>query len=287
MRWRVWVPVVFLLVFCFWLQGVDAANPVDRFPPPDLGKEYAYPSSSYAPARAGWLAWVDLGALVVGLSLASLIALRWRSRRWMLFLSIASLLYFGFYRKGCVCPIGTIQNVSQALFDSSFVLPWGVLAFFGLPLMFSLLFGRVFCAGVCPLGALQDLVLIKPLKVPRGLDHGLSLLRYFYLGLAVLLAATGTTYLICRYDPIVPIFRFSASYPVWVWSAVVVALSLFVGRPYCRYLCPYGALLGFFARFSAKRTSISPAECVVCGLCRDACPFGAVREGGKDSEEGA
>jgi hypothetical protein len=107
MRLRWFVPVVFLLVLWLGPHGVEAANPVDRFPPPDLGSDYVYPSSSQAPARAGWWVWVDLGALVVGLILATLIALRWRSRRAMLYLSIVSVVYFGFYRQGCVCPVGT------------------------------------------------------------------------------------------------------------------------------------------------------------------------------------
>lgn len=247
-------------------------------PPPDLGTDYAYPHSNQAPTRAGWIMWLDTAALLAGLSLASLFALRLRSRRAMFWLSVASVAYLGFYRRGCVCPVGAVQNVAQAVFDSTFVVPWVVLAFFALPLVFSILFGRVFCAGVCPIGALQDLVLLRPVRVPRGLDAGLGLVRHFYLGLAVLFAATGSTYIVCTYDPMVAFFRLSAQWHIWIWSAGVLVLAMFVGRPYCRYLCPYGALLGLVARFSVRRATITPAECVVCGLCRDACPFGAIRE---------
>lgn len=250
-------------------------------PPPDLGDDYVFPRSSQADPRAGWLAYLDTAALLAALTMAALVALRWRSRRAMVWLSIASVLYFGFYRKGCVCPVGSTQNVAQALFDSTYVVPWVVLAFFALPLVFTLLFGRVFCAGVCPLGAMQDLVMLKPIQVSRGLDRGLSLFRHFYLGLAVMLAATGSTYFICKYDPFVSFFRMSGRFQIWIWSGVILTVSVFVGRPYCRYLCPYSVLLGLFSRFSLLRVTITPDNCVVCGLCRESCPVGAVNEGEK------
>ena len=279
MRAHRFVRPALLVALCCAAALAEAAVQTERFPPPDLGADYVYPQSSQLPARAGWLAWVDTAVLTAALVLSALIALRWRSRRAMFYLSIFSLTYFGFYRKGCVCPIGSIQNVAQALFDTTYVLPWAVLAFFALPLAFALLFGRVFCAGVCPLGAMQDLVLVRGLALPRWLDRGLRVLRYFYLGLAVLLAATGAMYVICKYDPFVSYFRMSARFNIWIWSVALLLISLFIGRPYCRFLCPYGALLGIFSRFAVRRATITPAECVVCGLCRDACPFGAIREG--------
>ncbi len=275
-----------VLVLLF-LAVATAAIGVERFPPPDLGPDYIMPQSSQTPPREGWLGWMDVGVLLAALATASLIAYRWRSRRAMVWLSIFSVIYFGFYRKGCVCPIGSIQNVSQALFDSSYIVPLTVIIFFAAPIFFAIVFGRVFCGGVCPLGVLQDLVLLKPLKIPRWVDQGLGTLRYFYLGLAVLFAATGTGYLICRYDPFVAFFRMSARFPIWIWSVSMILTALFIGRPYCRYLCPYGALLGLFSRFSAKRISTTPDECITCGLCQDACDFGALRPGTRIEEESA
>jgi polyferredoxin len=189
----------------------------------------------------------------------------------------ASLFYFGFWREGCVCPIGAIQNVTLALFDSSYAMPLGVLAFFLLPLVFALFFGRAFCAAVCPLGAVQDVVLARPLRVPPWLEHGLRLLAYVYLGLAVLFAATGSAFVICQYDPFVGFFRVSGSTSMLILGGCMLLVGIFVGRPYCRFLCPYGVLLGLLSRASSRRVTITPDECVHCRLCEDACPFGAIQ----------
>jgi Fe-S-cluster-containing hydrogenase component 2 len=51
-----------------------------------------------------------------------------------------------------------------------------------------------------------------------------------------------------------------------------------IGRPYCRFLCPYGALLNLFSRVARRRVSITPDDCVICGLCENACPFDAIHE---------
>ena len=116
------------------------------------------------------LQYLDVAVLGASLALGSWLVYKRRSRKGLMALSIFSVLYFGFWRKGCVCSIGSLQNVALALCDRGYAVPVGVLAFFVLPLAFALFAGRTFCAGVCPHGALQDLVLLKPVKVPVGLE---------------------------------------------------------------------------------------------------------------------
>ena len=50
------------------------------------------------------------------------------------------------------------------------------------------------------------------------------------------------------------------------------------GMAYCRYLCPYGALLSLFSRCAWRTFSITPDRELDCGLCRDACPYGAIEQ---------
>jgi polyferredoxin len=249
-----------------------------RFPPPDFETGHQLPATTAPAPRLPLLQYVDLAVLAAALSLATWLVYKKRSRRTVMALSLFSLLYFGFYREGCVCAIGSVQNVALALFDPGYAVPITVLGFFVLPLVFALFAGRTFCSGVCPHGALQDLVLLKPLKVPAWLEHGLSVLPYIYLGAGVLFAATGSAFIICQYDPFVPMFRLSGRTLMVVSGVALLALGVFVGRPYCRFLCPYGALLKLGAVVAKLRVRVTPDYCTQCRLCETSCPFGAMRE---------
>ena len=220
--------------------------------------------------------YTDLALLVLALVVSGYLSLKKRSRRGIVLLTILCLLYFGFWRKGCVCSVGSIQNIATALFDKTYAVPFVVLAFFAIPLLFTLFFGRTFCAAVCPLGAIQELVILKPIKLPAWLSHMLGMFPYIYLGLAVTLAACGGGYIICRQDPFIGFFRFGASFPMLVFGACVLVLGVFIARPYCRFMCPYGVLLGWASRLAKTHVTITPEECIHCRLCEESCPFDAI-----------
>ncbi len=264
-----------LLLFAL-SAGVGMAE--QRFPPPDFESGHQLPLTATPAARAVLFQYLDVAVLAASLGLASWLIYKRRSRKGLMALSIFSLLYFGFWKKGCVCAIGSLQNVSLALCDRSYAVPVGVVAFFVLPLVLALFAGRSFCAGVCPHGALQDLVLLKPVKVPPWLEQALSVLPYIYLGAGVLFAATGSAFIICQYDPFVPIFRMSGRSLMVLSGAALLLLGVFVGRPYCRFLCPYGALLKLGSLVAKWRVRVTPDYCTQCRLCEASCPFGAMRE---------
>ena len=255
-----------------------------RFPPPEFSETgHTLPGFASPLPRGPWFEHLDAAVLFIALALAAWFVLRNRSRRGLVALGIFSVLYFGFWRKGCICSIGSIQNIAQGLADSSFGVPLTVLAFGLLPLAFALLFGRVFCSAVCPHGALQDLMLVKPVRVPLWLEHGLRMIPFIYLGLAVVFAATGGGYIICQYDPFIAIFRLSGSALMVSAGIGLLALGLFVGRPYCRFLCPYGVLLGLASSVSKWRVRVTPDTCTQCRLCEQACPFNALNEAAVES----
>lgn len=264
------------IILVFLLLGTVPALSVQRFPPPEFETDHTIPTATRPSPRAEVLQVLDVFVLIVALSLASWLVLKKRSRKGIVALMLFSLLYFGFWRKGCVCSIGAIGNISLAIFDSGYTVSWVVLAFFFLPLVFTLFFGRSFCAAVCPLGAVQDIVLLRRLDIPAWLETTLRLLAWLYLSAAVLFAATGSAFLICRYDPFISLFRLNANPGLWIITFSMLIIAVFVGRPYCRFLCPYGLILRQLGRISRFRVTITPDECIQCRLCEGSCPFGAI-----------
>lgn len=265
-----------LLLWLVMPIGAAEAPEQPRYPAPEFESGYGFPITQ-TPATSGTLFEImDMAVLVLVLGLASYAVLRNRSRRLVFSLMLFSLLYFGFWRQGCVCPIGAIGNVSLALSDPGYAMPLTVLFFFLVPLIFSLFFGRVFCASACPLGAAQDIMLLKPVTLPRFITSALGLFPYVYLALAVVYATLGSRFIICEFDPFVPLFRLSGEAVMIALGGAFLLLSMFVGRPYCRFFCPYSVLLKWTSRVSKWHMSITPHTCIQCRLCEDACPFDAI-----------
>lgn len=259
--------------------------------PPEFGKSYSFPSPTHPEPISDYLRILDVGLLAIALGIAAWFVYKRRNRTGIVLLSIASVAYFGFYRNGCLCAIGAIQNVVLCIADPQYFISISAIALFFLPLIAALLFGRIFCSGVCPLGALQDLVVLKPLRIPPRLDRALRSLQYVYLGAAILFAGwglhlqlggwkveIGRRFLICDWDPFIAIFRRSGSFHMVAIATGFILAGIFIGRPYCRWLCPYGGLLALLSRVSWKNVRITPDKELDCGLCADACAFGAIRD---------
>jgi ferredoxin len=136
------------------------------------------------------------------------------------------------------------------------------------------------------LGAIQDVVVLKPTKVPVWLANVLGIFPYIYLGLAVLFAATGAGFVICQYDPFIGFFRFGASFSMVLFGGSMLLLGTVVARPYCRFLCPYGVLLNWISRLSKWHAKITPTECNNCRLCEESCPFGAIKKPNEPVNQG-
>lgn len=265
-----------LLFLLFFFLAFNSFSQQQRFPKPEFDSGYTQPTPETPEPRALALEYLDVFVLLLVLSLASWFVLKTRSRQGILWLSVFTLVYFGFYRNGCICSVGSIQNMTLSFFDPNYAISLTTLLFFVLPLAFTLFFGRTFCAGACPLGAIQDLVIIKPISLPKWLNKTLGLIPYIYLSLAVLFAATGTDFIICRYDPFVGIFRMDAQFHMVVLGAAFLLMGMFVARPYCRFFCPYGVLLSWMSRFSKWHLTITPSKCIQCKLCTHSCPFDAI-----------
>jgi NAD-dependent dihydropyrimidine dehydrogenase PreA subunit len=112
--------------------------------------------------------------------------------------------------------------------------------------------------------------------VPENIEQGLGLIRYLYLGFGVCCVFVGLGYYVCRFDPYVGFFRFGGLLPVMIFSIGVLMTGFFIARPFCRFLCPYGALLGLCGSVAAKKVSVTPGDCTKCNLCANVCPYNAI-----------
>ena len=277
MKIRIKTVAICGFLLSFLILACLSTNGAERFPRPDFDTGYHVPSPSQPQAPPSFLHWIDLLALAIALVLSAKFAIFDRSRKKVFILMIFSLIYFGFVKKGCICSVGSIQNLALAVFSPSYAIPFDVILLFALPIAFALFFGRVFCSSVCPLGAIQDIVVLKPLKLPLSIRELLGIVPYIYLGIVVLYAATASGFLICRGDHFVSFFRMSGAFEAILAGTIFLAAGIFIARPYCRFFCPYGVLLSWMSVFSKWRLHITPEKCVRCGLCMNNCPFEAIR----------
>lgn len=144
----------------------------------------------------------------------------------------------------------------------------GVAGFFLLACI-SLIFGRVFCAHMCPAGALQEILSKIPAPKIRIGDRripGFTRIAVFVL----IVGGVAVSFNIFEYIGVSHLFALIFSTALIVFLAILV-LSLFVYRPFCTFMCPYGLLMSVFARFGRfglKRTE----KCIGCGRCERVCP---------------
>ena len=96
-----------------WLACAAAGLGEARFPAPEFDSEYELPLPTVPAPRGGAFAGLDVAVLFLALVLAAYLGLARRSRRGLLTLTLFSLGYFGFWRKGCVCSVGAVQNVDE------------------------------------------------------------------------------------------------------------------------------------------------------------------------------
>jgi len=270
-----WLPVSLLLVY--FSGDITAAA---RNPPPVFETDYTLPSTEtplpFDSVSGEVVAAVYVGLYVLFLLAAGLAVHRWRSRKTLFCLAVCSVFLLGFYMQGCPCPVGMFQNLVQAFINPSAVVSWSVILLFTLPLFAALFWGRIFCSSVCPLGAIQELTTLKNLPVSDRVEHVLGLFRYFWLGIGVFCVVVGLGYLVCRFDPFVGFFHHGASYPVLIFGVGVLGIGFFVSRPFCRFMCPYGALLGMCSSLAARKVTITPGQCDQCKLCERVCPYNAI-----------
>ena len=153
----------------------------------------------------------------------------------------------------------------------------------------AILLKRSFCSWICPFGLLTEylnrlhrLIFRKNVKLPSGLDYPLRSLKYlllaFFLWAIVLQmdAATLNYFIYSPYNMVADIkmlyfFKNITPFVLGVLSALVV-LSILIRNFWCRYLCPYGALLGIISFLSIVKIHRNEQSCTNCKNCSRSCP---------------
>jgi len=186
-----------------------------------------------------------------------------------------------------LCPFGGVVSIYQVVTAGTFVKKVHESAFvlMGLGLLVALFFGPVFCGWICPLGSVQEWVgkLGKRINkkrynryVPKKLDTYLRYLRYLVLGWVIYMTAATGTLIFAEYDPYYTLFNLwteEVALSGIIILALVLLLSLVVERPFCKYACPYGALLGIFNLFRIFPIKRVAPTCIDCKACDRVCPM--------------
>ncbi|MGI6466090.1 MAG: 4Fe-4S binding protein [Sphaerochaetaceae bacterium] len=191
------------------------------------------------------------------------------------------------------CPIGSMQAVLGNRVDKVPFYVGGMVALYGI------VGGRYTCGWLCPFGWLQDLLF--KIKLPKGFrkfrklkqEQYLEKLRYLILAVFVIIlplflvdfTGQGSPYFcswICPSGTLSGLFLLAANEPLrgivgllFAWKNFLLALtiigSIIVYRPFCRYVCPLGAIYGLFNKVAIYHFEIDPTKCDNCQACQNVC----------------
>ncbi len=201
-----------------------------------------------------------------------------RIRKPFLFLSVIIL---GFYLGGCPEPVGTpfiLFIGNSSLFKIALIMLL-------VPVVISLVWGRAFCGWICPLGGVQEIIFSDKAAValPAKADKYLKLLKYLLLAVFLyLIWSTGRNFW-AEYEPFKVLFNFEGTIPAMIILAITVLLSIVIERPFCRYICPLGAILTVSSRFAPFKVRVAEDICKGCKSCsKNVCPMNAIKMQDKD-----
>lgn len=189
------------------------------------------------------------------------------------------------------CPIGSLQAV---LSSRNYRFAYYVVGFL---ILFGAFFGRLICGWLCPFGLVQDLLhkipFVKKLRRLPG-ERWLRFIKYFLLvGFVIVLpmvvldivgqgqpwfckyvCPSGTLFagipLIASNPPLRAALGWLFTWKMFILVTLIV-LSIIVYRPFCRYLCPLGAIYGLFNPVALYRFKIDEDKCTKCGACQKVC----------------
>jgi len=186
-----------------------------------------------------------------------------------------------------LCPFGGVVTIYQYATVGTFVqkIHESAFALMVIGFVLAILFGPVFCGWVCPLGTVQEWIAKWGRKffkrrynryIPMHIDRALRYIRYVVLIWVLYVTATTGKLIFADYDPYFALFNFWSGEVAWTALAILgitLVLSLFVERPWCKYACPYGAVLGLSNLFRVFQIRRVASTCRDDGACSIMCPM--------------
>jgi len=187
-------------------------------------------------------------------------------------------------------PIGALVSLLSWIYTGMVnnIHPAGLIIFLAI-IGTAVLFKKGFCSWVCPvgfisemLGDIGDKLWRRRLKPPAWLDWPLRMLKYILLGFFIwvivvqMTPASIESFLYSNYNKVADILMLRFFTDISRLSLTVIGvlfvLSIVVRGFWCRYLCPYGGLLGLLGLLSPTRIRRNPVSCIDCGKCAKVCP---------------
>jgi polyferredoxin len=194
-----------------------------------------------------------------------------------------------------ICPFGGVVTFYNYITAGSFIkkVHYSSILIMYLVLFMAIIAGPVFCGWVCPLGSIQEWIGKIGRKVfkdrhnafvPKKIDKILRYFRIIVLIWVVYITIQSAQLMFQNIDPYFALFNFwtgeVAISAILMLMAVLVG-ALFIERPWCKYLCPYGAFLGFFNKIRIFKIRRNDGTCIHCHKCNKSCPMNLEIEGNK------
>lgn len=166
-------------------------------------------------------------------------------------------------------------------------------------IILTFIFGRIFCGYLCPIGALQEIVYVIPVKKLKIKNKTLPIVIRLIFLIVFVISGVFFSMGLLTFFGFYDFFNLNISSIFFYIFLALLVVSIFVYRPFCRLFCPYGALLSLVSiknLFRLKRNdrcvdckkceTICPTneagradlkqECYLCNRCKDVCPVDAI-----------
>jgi polyferredoxin len=200
------------------------------------------------------------------------------------FFSIVILAYVFKFNVEAYCPFGAVESLHTYFSEGKMLCALGSGNFYalGIILVLTLLFRRLFCGYVCPIGAASELMRslagdfnYNQLRVGEKFDRGLSLLKYLVLVLVLIMTAATVNLFYRQISPcyLLASINDDIVFSTYVAGAVFLTGSFLVSMPFCRWVCPFAAVQNLFSCIGLSAIHRDVDGCIHCQKCSKACPM--------------